>query len=85
VRFGTLVGRSGRGLNNVKQGKRHSRLHFAHGSVTKEIRQMTGSVYAKDEEDLVAARDPDVLAGSGRPGLCWRHLLLAVVSARSQR
>ncbi len=29
-----------------------------------QIGEVTGSVYAKDEEDLVAARDPDVLAGS---------------------
>jgi hypothetical protein len=75
-RVGRLAGRAGCGFNNMEQGKRHSRLDLAHGSVTQQIGQMTGSVYAKDEEDLVAARYPDVLSGSGP--------LLAVVFARGQ-
>jgi hypothetical protein len=75
-RVGRAAGRSG-DFNDMEQGKRHSRLNLAHGSVTKQISQMTGSVYAKDEEDLVAAGDADMLAGSG--------LLLAVVFARGRR
>jgi hypothetical protein len=68
----------------MKQGKWHSRLDLAHRSVTQQIGQMAGPVYAKNEEDLGAACNPDVLAGAGRPRLCRGNLLLAVVSARGQ-
>ena len=81
-RSGGVFARGGADIDYGQQGQRDAGLHFADGALAKQVGEMACLVNAEDEEDLVAAVDPDVLARSRRSR--FNRRLLAPWSANAQ-